>query len=111
MIKAQVILHRRPDLTWDAFSRYWREVHGPLVLHLPGLRYYAQQHVHGAFFGGESPCDGIAEMWFDDIDALRAAFESPAGAELLADNSNFVDDARTRLVVADEIVLRPLDVG
>jgi uncharacterized protein (TIGR02118 family) len=81
-----------------------------ILLRLPGLRYYAQQHVRGAFFGGESPCDGIAEMWFDDVEALRVAFASPAGSELQADNPSFVDDARTRLVVADEIVLRPLEL-
>lgn len=101
MIKAFVLIHRRPDMTWEAFSRYFRDVHGPLVRRLPGLRHYEQHHIRSAFFGGEAPCDAIAELWFDDADALRAAFESNAGIAALADNPNFADDARTRLVVGN----------
>jgi uncharacterized protein (TIGR02118 family) len=99
MIKAFVLVHRRPDLSWDDFSRYFRDVHGPLARRLPGLRHYQQHHIRSAFFGGEAPCDAIAELWFDDEAALRAAFESEAGQAALADNPHFADDARTRLVV------------
>lgn len=102
MIKAFVLIHRRPDLNWDEFSRYFRDIHGPLARQLPGLRYYEQHHFRSAFFGGEAPCDAIAELWFDDVDALRAAFESDAGRAALADNPNFADDGRTRLVVGTE---------
>ena len=102
MIKAFVLVYRRPDLSWDAFSRYFREVHGPLARQLPGLRHYAQHHIRDAFFGGEPPCDAISEFWFDDVDALRAAFASEAGAAALADNANVVDEARTKLVVGTE---------
>ena len=103
MIKAFVIVYRRPDLDWEAFSRYWAEVHAPLVRQLPGLRYYQQHHIREAFFGGEKPCDAIAEFWFDDLDALRAAFASDAGQAALADNANCVDDERTKLVVGAEV--------
>jgi uncharacterized protein (TIGR02118 family) len=102
MIKAFVLVYRRPDLSWDEFSRYFREIHGPLARQLPGLRHYAQHHFREAFFGGEAPCDAIAEFWFDDVDALRAAFASEAGAAALADNANVVDVGRTRLVVGGE---------
>lgn len=99
MIKAFVLIQRRPDLDWNEFSRYFRDVHGPLALRLPGLRHYEQHHVREAFFGGEAPCDAIAELWFDDVDALRSAFDSDAGQAALADNPKFVDVIRTRLVV------------
>jgi uncharacterized protein (TIGR02118 family) len=102
VIKAFVLIHRRADLSWDDFSRYFREVHGPLAPRLPGLRHYEQHHIRSAFFGGEAPCDAIAELWFDDEDALRAAFDSDAGRAALADNRNFTDEQRTRLVVGTE---------
>jgi uncharacterized protein (TIGR02118 family) len=99
MIKAFVLIHRRSDLDWNEFSRYFRDVHGPLALRLPGLRHYEQHHVREAFFGGDAPCDAIAELWFDNADALRSAFDSDAGRTALADNPNFADVSRTRLVV------------
>jgi uncharacterized protein (TIGR02118 family) len=98
MLKAYVIVHRRPDLDWEAFARHWRDVHAPLVLRLPGLRYFAQLPTPSAFFGGATPCDGLAEIWFDDAAALRAAFDSPEGRAVLADNEQFVDVERTKLV-------------
>jgi uncharacterized protein (TIGR02118 family) len=101
MIKAFVLVHRRSDLSWDDFSRYFRDVHGPLARQLPGLRHYEQHHIRSAFFGGVAPCDAIAELWFDDEAALRAAFDSEAGRAALDDNPNFADDARTRLVVGE----------
>ena len=102
MIKALVLVYRRPDLSWDEFSRYFREVHGPLARQLPGLRHYTQHHIREAFFGGDAPCDAIAELWFDDVGALRAAFASDAGAAALADNANFADDERSKLVIGSE---------
>lgn len=38
MTKVLVLLHKRNDLPWAEFGRYWREVHRPLALALPGLR-------------------------------------------------------------------------
>jgi uncharacterized protein (TIGR02118 family) len=101
MLKAYVIVHRRADLDWDTFARHWRDVHAPLVLRLPGLRYFAQLPTSNAFFGGATPCDGLSEIWFDNEGALRAAFESPEGLVVLADNERFVDVERTKLVTGD----------
>jgi uncharacterized protein (TIGR02118 family) len=111
MLRALVILHRRPDLTREEFTGHFREVHAPLALALPGLRGYRQLHVRSVPFGGQAPCDAVAELWFDNEAALRAAFDSPAGAAALADNALFTDDARTKLVVVDEVDfgMTPLD--
>jgi uncharacterized protein (TIGR02118 family) len=111
MLKAYVIVHRRPDLDWEAFARHWRDVHAPLVLRLPGLRYFAQLPTPSAFFGGATPCDGLAEIWFDDAAALRAAFDSPEGRAVLADNEQFVDVERTKLVTGAEHVWLPFVTG
>ena len=34
MIKVSVFLTRRPDLTHEQFSQYWKEKHAPLVMSL-----------------------------------------------------------------------------
>ena len=38
MVKLLVFLHRRDDLSQEAFDRYYQDTHLPLVKRLPGLR-------------------------------------------------------------------------
>ena len=45
LIKRVSFIKRRPGMSPEEFSRYWREVHGPLALDLPGMRRYVQCHV------------------------------------------------------------------
>ena len=40
MLKAMFFVHRRSDLSGDAFRHHCRDVHGPLIARLPGLRRY-----------------------------------------------------------------------
>ena len=45
MIKLTFCLRRKPGLSWDEFSNYWREVHAPLVkshANALGVRRYVQ---------------------------------------------------------------------
>ena len=75
MIKYVGVLKRKDGLTREEFLRHWEEVHGPLFLsnNVPGLSKYVQNHhakVAGAEF--ESEVDGIAEIWFDDLEAAQA---------------------------------------
>ena len=85
MIKLVYCLRRKPGMTWDEFSTYWREVHAPLVAaraEALGIRRYVQVRtadapaVHAAMQarngGSPEPFDGVAELWFDD-DALTRA--------------------------------------
>ena len=98
MTKVLVLLHKRDDLTWDAFGRYWREVHRPLALALPGLRQYVENHGPEA---GALPY-GIAELYFDSPASFQAALSSPQGEAALADLANFVDIERTGMTVVSE---------
>lgn len=45
MVKRFVVLRRRRDMTVEEFRAYWRDVHGPLIGKIPGLRKYVQYHV------------------------------------------------------------------
>lgn len=89
MVKTVTLLRRRPDLSPEGFHRHWREVHAPLVLGLPDVRRYVQCRPI-PIDGREPAYDGIAEVWYDDLESLRRAFASEAYATLLADEPNFM---------------------
>ena len=48
MVKVIVMLKRKPGMGLQEFHRYWKDVHGPLVLGVPELmrhvRRYVQSH-------------------------------------------------------------------
>jgi uncharacterized protein (TIGR02118 family) len=56
--------------------------------------------------GAEEPqYDGIAEWWFDDLDAGKAALESPQAKSVIDDMPNFVDMDNFILTMTEEITL------
>ena len=90
-------LRRKPGLSREQFARYWHDVHGPIGRQIPGLRRLVQ--VHAVRDGG---FDGVAELWFDDLDALDAARGSPEWARSTADEANFVDASGSVVTVGVE---------
>ena len=44
MIKLVYCITRRHGMALEEFSRYWREVHGPIGRRIPGLRRLVQSH-------------------------------------------------------------------
>jgi uncharacterized protein (TIGR02118 family) len=105
MLKFAVVGYRRPDMTRAQLRRYFEEVHGPLAMAIPGLRRYVQNHVEPDE-RRDPPWDVIVEMWFDDREAMEAAWRSEAGRRATADNVNCLDLERTRWSVVDEVVIR-----
>jgi uncharacterized protein (TIGR02118 family) len=70
------------------FFRHWEHVHGPLVARVPGVRRYVQNHaIPAAYAGGLQTHDGWAEVWFDDVAALRAAMDTPEWRAAAADGA------------------------
>ncbi|MBI3516213.1 MAG: EthD family reductase [Proteobacteria bacterium] len=72
-----VVFYDRPANEIE-FQRHYREVHIPLVRKLAGLRRYRLSRNMRAIRGGESYYM-IAELEWDDMDALQRAFRSPEG--------------------------------
>jgi uncharacterized protein (TIGR02118 family) len=109
MVKGVWQLKRMPGMALDEFRKYWIEVHGALGKALPGVRRYVQSHlIDDAYLYAEPRHDGVAQLWFDSPDAMRAAFDSPAGKALNADGANFIDPSSIRNFVAQEhIVIAP----
>jgi uncharacterized protein (TIGR02118 family) len=116
MVKLVFVLRRRPSLSREEFQRYWREEHAPLVAERAeaiGARRYVQVHTLDTPLDGAlrehrhgEPYDGVAELWWDSLDALGAAFGTEAGLqaarELLADEATFIDLERSAIWLAEE---------
>ena len=100
MVVRMGILTRRPDLTLEQFRSHWLKVHGPLAARLPGLRRYHQNHVIDASQlaidhpRGAWKVDGFSQLWFDDLDAMQRAVESPELRPDLPDIPNFCGDVK-----------------
>ena len=96
MVKTVGLLTKRRDLSSEEFHHHWREVHGPLVLKLPGVCQYVQCRpvpIHD-----QPPSfDGVAEVWYEDLGAVQRAFASPAHAAVRADEANFMELADRRI--------------
>ena len=120
MIKLSFALRRRSDLTREAFQQYWFEHHGPLVRSVAdvlGIRRYVQLHtmpdeMQAALIesrGAPEPYDGVAELWYDSLEAIVSAVatdEGRAAAQaLLEDERRFIDHARSPLWFGEEHVI------
>jgi uncharacterized protein (TIGR02118 family) len=117
MIKLVFVIRRRADLTPEEFHRYWLQEHGPLArsLLMPlGARRYVQTHTLGGDMnaalaesrGTAEPYDGIAEIWWDSLEALVATTSSEEGrqanATLAEDETRFIDLQRSALFITEE---------
>ena len=107
MVKALSYFRRRPELTVEAFQDYWRSKHPEVVTRLPGLRGYVQSHTLLAGYRKGRPLyDGIAEVWADDTDALRAMTRSPGHAAVQADEARFIDRASMGVIITEDHVIK-----
>lgn len=72
----------------DHFRSYYRDVHVPLAMAMPGLR-AGSYGFDVAGLGGESPYFCVFEASFDSADALDAALASDQGQKAVADVPNY----------------------
>jgi uncharacterized protein (TIGR02118 family) len=117
MVKLVFVIRRREDLDEQEFHRYWLEEHGPLarrLLESIGARRYVQTHtvqpgLNEAIAAGRETAaayDGLAEIWWDSIEAFVAASSSDDGLRasevLREDEARFIDFERSSLFLAEE---------
>ncbi len=89
MIKIIALVQRNDELTYEEFVDYWQNHHSKLVAQLPGLRRYVQNPALD-IRGRDRPYDGCAELWYDDLDAVRVASQSEESARVREDEPHFV---------------------
>ena len=104
MIKLMYSITRKEELSVEEFQTYWRETHAPIAAKIPGVRRYIQNHTLPETYGGNTPppYDGVAELWFDDMQAFRDGIASPECDAAREDELNFIDHSRSILLFAEE---------
>ena len=106
MVKLVYCITKKPGMSDEEFSRYWKDVHGPIGARIPRLRRLVQSHrvtVAGDPRGADF--DGMAELWFDDLEALQAARQSAEWKASTADEANFIDSGRVAYFISEERVI------
>lgn len=104
MIKQFVVLRRKESLSQAQFAQYWLEVHAPIAKKMPGLRKYVVSSSSPPP-GKDPEYGGVAELWFDDFNALRSAWTSPEGQAAVKDTENFVSSS-VNIYATEHIVLQ-----
>lgn len=116
LTKLTYCLRRKPGMTWDEFSHYWRTVHAPLVAERAtalGIKRYVQvrtrqdpglhARLQARNDGSPEPFDGIAELWYDPDDRSPGGEAAATAArELLEDERNFIDLPNSPMWYGDE---------
>ncbi|MDF3306435.1 EthD domain-containing protein [Rhodococcus sp. T2V] len=70
-VKVFCLIPRRPDMTEAAFHDYWRHPHGTLAKQITSVRRYVQAHALPQQPANSSGHDGVAELWFDDVETAN----------------------------------------
>jgi uncharacterized protein (TIGR02118 family) len=87
MVKA-VVLYGPPEDP-DAFERYYADTHTALAQKIPGLRRFEAARGFATPDGSAVPYQRIAELTFEDMDALQAGLGSEDGQAAVNDIPNF----------------------
>ncbi len=88
-----VALYRKPSDPAE-FDRHFDGIHTPLVKKYPGLRKLEITRITGAPIG-EAKYFLMAEMYFDNKDAMDRALASPEGKAVIKDILSFAADVIT----------------
>jgi uncharacterized protein (TIGR02118 family) len=106
MIKLAYCFRKRRDLSEAAFWDYWHNAHTALGIAMPGVRRLVQSRTVRHPSDPVAPdFDGMAELWFDDWQALAVAAASPEWAASTADEANFIEPGSAAYFVTEEHVV------
>jgi uncharacterized protein (TIGR02118 family) len=91
-----LVLYDQPEDP-ETFDRHYREVHIPLARKLPGLRRYTISRNARSVRGGEYYL--VAELDWDDMEALQRDFQSPEGQATAADVQELAPEGKVRSLI------------
>jgi len=81
------LLERKPGMSRDLFSRYWRDVHGVMAARIPGFESYTQYHVTPLVADGV-PFEGIAIVTFASEEDRQGLATSAMTGHIHRDEAN-----------------------
>jgi uncharacterized protein (TIGR02118 family) len=101
VIKLVELLVRKEGTTHAEFADYWLDDHSPIAAEMPGVEKYVTSLPTDP---EKAEYDGVLELYFEDMESLRNAFDSVAGAETLADAEEFLEvGAGPRMIVEETV--------
>ena len=120
MIRISYLMRRKSNLSRDEFQAYWCEKHPHAApedaFAVLGVKRYmqvlpieteARNLVIGPRTGLVDNFDGMAELWVDSIEALKANWSTKKAKEYLEiffkDEQNFIDWSRSTILVSEEV--------
>jgi uncharacterized protein (TIGR02118 family) len=116
-IKVFEFLRRKAGTTREQFHTDWREVHGPILADDPDLRRHVKRYELNHRLGSDADrersdaevrddgWDGVAVLWFDSMDELRALSAEPGMAAIRDRAPGLHEDERLIVVTEDPDVI------
>jgi uncharacterized protein (TIGR02118 family) len=109
MLKVDTLMRRRPDLTHDQFTAHWRDAHAQLFSSQPVVKQYVRRYVQSRTIANPprsfalADFDGIAQMWFDDMDGFHGVFSSQNYRDVIrVELKKFTDGTRSEFLFSEE---------
>ncbi len=107
MINAMTIIKKKEPLTYLDFQAYWRKEHGVIVTRSPDIGTYIQSHpIYNDELDFDNTIDGLAEIWFEDTNAMRKLAASPEYKAIQEDEKVFIDSKAVHLIIAEDIITK-----
>lgn len=95
-------MKRREDMSLEEFRQWATVEHPPFGHKLPGIRRYFMSVVLED--SPDLPYHAVSEFWFDDKDAMAAAFATPEG-KAAAEDAIAHCSQRTRLLTEETTLI------
>jgi uncharacterized protein (TIGR02118 family) len=112
MINAITIIKKKQELTYEKFQNYWKNEHAEIVTRSPLVGTYVQSHpIYNDELTFEDTIDGIAEIWFEDTNAMRSLAATKEYKDIQDDEKVFIDGSAVRLIIAEDIITVEGDVS
>ncbi len=106
MIKQISFFKRKEGISVEDFQDHWRSKHAELVVKLPNLRGYVQNHTLSSGYAKHEPdFDGVAEVWFESTDDMRSNVGSDILQAIRDDEHNFIDRSSMGMLLTEEVVI------
>jgi uncharacterized protein (TIGR02118 family) len=96
---AKLVVLYGPPQDAVAFDAHYTQTHAPLAEKVPGLQRFDHGHVLGSGDGSQAPYYYMAELYFDDADALASGLGSSEGQTAGDDVANFATGGATLMIV------------
>jgi uncharacterized protein (TIGR02118 family) len=92
-----IVLYGKPEDP-SAFDAHYAGTHAPLAEKIPNLKRYEHGKALSSADGSEAPYYYVADLSFDDSDALQAGLSSAEGQAAAGDVANFASGGATMFI-------------